>query len=76
MSCYNYDDLCRHIGHEIECISYGETEEDPQNVSIECITCNEVLLDSESINKENDCHCRGDKYCIFCGNQLYIKKEK
>ena len=42
MSATNYNDLKRHIGHNIVCISYGEEAE---NVAIECEDCNEVLLD-------------------------------
>jgi len=45
MSAINYNDLKRHIGHKIVVVSYGENQE---NISIECETCNEVLLDYDS----------------------------
>lgn len=41
MSAFNYDELKRHVGHKITCVTYGEC----QNVAIECEDCNEVLLD-------------------------------
>ena len=53
MSAFNYDELKRHVGHTITCVTYGEG----QNVAIECEDCNEVLLDydkdeTEKINIE------------------------
>jgi hypothetical protein len=37
---YEYESLKNHVGHNIECVTYGD-----ENVSIECIDCNEVLID-------------------------------
>ena len=34
-----YETLECHVGHEIECVAYGD-----ENVSIECMTCGEVLI--------------------------------
>ena len=47
MGAWDYDDLKRHLGHKIVCISYvnGPNDQSPENVAIECKTCNEVLLD-------------------------------
>jgi hypothetical protein len=48
MGSWNYEDLKRHIGHDIHCVGYGvghEFKDDPPNVAVECWTCNEVLLD-------------------------------
>ena len=47
MGAIDFNDLKRHIGHKIECVSYcdGENPEATMNVAIECETCNEVLLD-------------------------------
>ena len=45
MSVSGYDDLRSHIGHNIVCVGYGSGHEDPDNVAIECETCNCVLLD-------------------------------
>ncbi len=42
MSAYNFETLRVHLGHEIEVALYGD-----QNVAIECLTCNEVLIDFE-----------------------------
>lgn len=43
MSVHSFEDLCAHLGHEIEIATYGQAE--PENVAIECMTCGEVLLD-------------------------------
>ena len=51
MGVNSFEDLRRHIGHKIECVCYGKKGEEPQNVSVECVTCNEVLLDFENPNK-------------------------
>ena len=40
MGVSNFEELSKHVGHEIVCVSYGN-----ENVSIECETCNEVLMD-------------------------------
>lgn len=52
MGANNFDDLKRHIGHKIVCVCYGNPphkidDSSPicENVSVECETCNEVLLD-------------------------------
>ena len=37
-----YKKLKEHIGHNIECVSYGKQGD---NVSIECMDCNQVLID-------------------------------
>ena len=39
-----YEDLKKHIGHDIELAYYGELPE-PDNIAIECLTCMEVLID-------------------------------
>lgn len=45
MGVHGFKDLRRHIGHKIVCVCYGIIDDIPDNVSIECETCNEVLLD-------------------------------
>ena len=42
MGAWNFNDLIKHVGHKIVCVSYGKP---PQNVAIECEDCDEVLLD-------------------------------
>ena len=37
-----YAKLVEHIGHDIECVRYGR-----QNVSIECLTCNAILVSED-----------------------------
>lgn len=45
MSCNSFKELMKHRGHEIRVVSYGSPAE---NVSVECETCGEVLLDFDS----------------------------
>ncbi len=55
MSAHSFNKLKRHIGHAIEIVGYAKgktlglhpTDEtrDWENISIECLDCNEVLLD-------------------------------
>ena len=51
-----YKWMKQHVGHHITCVCYGD-KEDPEDVCIECETCNEVLFSAESLcleDKEND----------------------
>jgi hypothetical protein len=50
MGAYDFKDLKRHLGHDIECVAYG-SEGMVWNVAVECTTCHEVLLD---FDKEGD----------------------
>jgi len=42
MSLNNWKDAKKHIGHKISCAIYGN-----ENISVECETCQEVLMDFE-----------------------------
>lgn len=42
MGVYNFKSLLAHAGHKTVVATYGDP---PVNVTIECLTCNEVLLD-------------------------------
>ena len=45
MSVNNYKDLLEHLGHDFECVSYTSPDQDfPDNVTLECITCGEVII--------------------------------
>lgn len=49
-----FDELLAHAGHKTETVYYG-TEHQAVKVSIECITCDCVLVDltpGEKLNKE------------------------
>lgn len=46
MAATNYADLMKHVGHDIETVTYGQDD----NVAIECNTCYEVLLDYDKEN--------------------------
>lgn len=41
-----YQKIHEHIGHDIQCVSYGTYED---NVSIECMDCNEVIIDEDKV---------------------------
>ena len=42
MGVTSFEELMNHLGHDIEIVMYGNP---PINVAIECLTCNEVLID-------------------------------
>lgn len=47
----------RHVGHHLNCVYYGDSVNDPDDVCIECETCNEVLFSAETLcleDKDND----------------------
>jgi hypothetical protein len=44
MSVGSKEELLSHWGHEIELAYYGERD-NPASVTIECMDCNEVLLE-------------------------------
>lgn len=48
MGVINFLDLKRHVGHKFDCVTYGQND----NVSLECLTCSEVIIDFES-DEEN-----------------------
>jgi hypothetical protein len=43
MSAANHEDLARHIGHRVVCVSYGGAA-----AAVECETCGEVLFDLDA----------------------------
>ena len=42
MAIYDLKDLVQHIGHDIECVTYGNRLD---NATIECMTCSTVLYE-------------------------------
>jgi hypothetical protein len=44
MGVNSYDDLKRHVGHNVVVVTYGKGK-DIRNVACECEDCNEVLID-------------------------------
>jgi hypothetical protein len=48
MAASNYKDLCRHLGHDINCVRYGAD----LNVVIECETCHEIILSFDNEEEE------------------------
>ncbi len=60
---YMFSKILEHAGHDIEIATYGQAKDnshlyatedrfDIENVSIECITCNEVLIDFDKEEEE------------------------
>lgn len=41
MGAIDFEDLKRHVGHKITCVTYGNPAE---NVSVECEDCSEVII--------------------------------
>ena len=63
MGAHSFEDLKRHIGHDLECVSYSfipEFEGDPANVAVECMTCGEVLLDFDRSTREGEQRMEAD----------------
>lgn len=52
MAANNFNDLIAHAGHAIAIMQYGDGEE-TLNVAIECLDCNEVLLDYDIEEQED-----------------------
>lgn len=42
-----FDKILKHMGHPIECVYYGESD-CPANVAVECLLCNEVIVDCDA----------------------------
>lgn len=38
----SFSGLLEHVGHELECVTYGDP---PENVAIECLDCGCVVVD-------------------------------
>ena len=76
MGAHSFEDLKRHVGHEIHCVAYGpehEYEGDLANVAVECETCNEVLMDFDRPEgKEAQEPMTAD--CKFCWNEVSINE--
>lgn len=49
MSAGGFNQLRSHVGHKFECVVYGaDSHSPPDNVSLECITCHEVVVDFDA----------------------------
>ena len=42
---HKFKELLNHVGHHIECVTYGNEETGVVNIAIECQTCHEILFD-------------------------------
>jgi len=50
MSVGSFNELRKHIGHNVVVVGYGKDE--LVNVAIECEDCGEVLLDFDSLEED------------------------
>ena len=41
-----WNELKKHIGHNVEIVCYGD-ENNPHDICLECTDCNEIILDAE-----------------------------
>ena len=48
MAVQNYKELLEHLDHDIEVADYTAQGGQIANVAIECMTCNEVLVDFDN----------------------------
>lgn len=46
MNMILWNELKKHIGHDVEIVYYGD-KDNPENISLECNDCGEVILDAE-----------------------------
>lgn len=46
--------MLEHLGHELELVTYGLPGEAPVNVSLECLSCGEVLEDHELPDQDDE----------------------
>lgn len=42
-----YQELLQHVGHTIECVTYGGDGE-VWNVAVECTVCNTIICDADN----------------------------
>ena len=42
-----WNTLFKHMGHKVEIVAYGEDVHNPADVCLECVECNQVILDAE-----------------------------
>ena len=47
-----FDKLRPHVGHRLECVIYGDSTHDPDDICIECLDCNEILVSAETEDYE------------------------
>lgn len=48
----DFNHLMNHVGHDIECVTYGVDE--TVNVSVECMDCGCVIIDYDKEVEDND----------------------
>jgi hypothetical protein len=51
MGAWDFESLKNHVGHKIICVGYGDSK-DYENVAIECVDCDEVLMDYDKYPEE------------------------
>lgn len=49
MGVHSFKDMQIHVEHKLRCVQYGDV-----NVAIECLDCNEVLVDFDAADEEDE----------------------
>lgn len=49
MSVNNFSGLLEHLGHQIEIIGHGESENNLEDICIACMDCNTILMCFENL---------------------------
>ena len=64
MTVRGFEDLMRHVGHRIECVRYSDGET-VYGVSLECVTCGEVLVSFDNPEFVRECleDCDDEPLC-------------
>jgi len=52
MTATTYQDLKVHLNHHIVCTYYGVDSSNPESVTLECVSCGEVLMDFNKPEEE------------------------
>lgn len=52
MAVASFAELVQHVGHKIECVTYGK-DGVTWNAAVECLTCNEVIVDYDATDEES-----------------------
>ncbi len=51
MSVYSFKDLIQHYGHHIDIVTHGPENENPADVAIVCLDCQEILLCYDNVEE-------------------------
>jgi hypothetical protein len=82
MSVSGYKGLLHHVRHKVVCVTYQHPEDigvlEPDNVALECKTCNEILIDFDKPHDSGDYRdiVRRSRLIEDKNNKLKAKRER